>query len=551
MLVVAPGASPKPIRVVASPLRRKGKANYIWRARLGEPVADRAVPAPRPSPAVGTRATAAELKDRGVRFETPIERFRAEVLRLLDGLAAKGLSRPEALAALFPTTILPVSSYEDLVASIVSGAHLLFFGPSGAGKTSLAKDLWGLFPKGAWVVADCPVLDHPLSIIDVEVSRRVPPCPICQRRFAPGGEVSRFDPAAVDPTQVPAEFVRLREGFGYARLQGSSEVFPDHLTGNINLRRLEEIGDPMSPLVLEPGKLLQANRGLLLVDEIGKLPLGTQNVLLQALQEGTVTPSKSRESFPAMFVAVCTSNLSDLDNINDPLSDRLTSLHVGFNLLHAANRRIVDLGFTASGGGYVPEVLLDAGVRVIEMWRLRMSDDNPDVGEVGSNRTLIDVAHRLRAFAVLGGRPVPSVEDLKVGLLHAMRGRIRARSGDSFVQNAKRVSDFLDRHVEEALKRSALVYWCRYYRGVLKENRGEGESLVSEGRRLLPDATLQGQLEGGGSNFPRFQSFLTYVRDREHPDGGVTARDAALAEFALLEKFSLFTCEEGTEDDVR
>jgi len=40
-------------------------------------------------------------------------------------------------------------------------------------------------------------------------------------------------------------------------------VFPDNLTGTLNLRKLEELGDPTSPLVLEPGKLLQANRGVL------------------------------------------------------------------------------------------------------------------------------------------------------------------------------------------------------------------------------------------------------------------------------------------------
>ena len=182
-------------------------------------------------------------------------------------------------------------------------------------------------------------LTDPLSIVDPESADRFPPCPICTRRFSPDGDPVRFEPAAVDPTKVPAQYVQLHEGFGFARLQGSSEVFPDHLTGNINLRKLEEIGDPMSPLVLEPGKLLQANRGFLLVDEIGKLPLGTQNVLLQALQEGVVTPSKSRESFPGSFVAVGTSNLSDLDNINDPLSDRLTSLYVGYNEHHADNRR--------------------------------------------------------------------------------------------------------------------------------------------------------------------------------------------------------------------
>jgi MoxR-like ATPase len=502
------------------------------------------------TPQPGTRATAADLQAAGVPVESPAERFRDEVLRTIDGLRQKGLDRSAAMRALFPRTVLTDTTYEDVVASIVSGAHLLFFGPSGAGKTSLAKELWNLFPKGVWVVEGCPVLDHPLSLIDRGAVARFPPCPICTRRFAPGGDPSRFDPGAVDPAKIPAEFILLREGFGFARLQGSSEVFPDHLTGNINLRKLEEIGDPMSPLVLEPGKLLQANRGFLLVDEIGKLPLGTQNVLLQALQEGTVTPSKSRESFPGSFVAVSTSNLSDLDNINDPLSDRLTSLHVGYNARHADNRQIVNLARNDLPSVYVPEVLVDAGVRVIESWRLKTSEDNPDIGEVGSNRTLIDVAARTAAIATLAGNVPPTSADLKAGLLHAMRGRIRARSGDSFRQNERRVSEFVEQYFAPGLKRSAGVYWCRFYRGVLKENSGEAEALVGEGRRLKDDADLRSQLATNSEIFPRFRTFVRYVEERERPGPGISAAEAAANVFRLLEEFSLFSCKEDDSDDA-
>ncbi len=498
----------------------------------------------------GTRATAAEIKASGATLESPGERFRNEVLRLLDGLRQKGLDRSAAVRALFPRTVLPDATYEDLITAVVSGSHILLFGPSGAGKTSLARDLWGLFPKGVWAVEGCPVLDHPLSLIDAATAARFPPCPICRRRFAPQGDPANFDPSTVDPKKVPAEFTILREGFGYARLQGSSEVFPDHLTGNINLRKLEEIGDPMSPLVFEPGKLLQANRGFLLVDEIGKLPLGTQNVLLQALQEGTVTPSKSRETFPAAFVAVSTSNLSDLDNINDPLSDRLTSLHVTYNSRHADNRHIVELARTEVGGSYVPEILLDAGVRVIEAWRLRMSEDNPDIGEVGSNRTVIDVAARTSAIAVLAGHAPPTSADLKAGLLHAMRGRIRARSGDSFRQNEKRVGEFIDQYYAPALKRSAGVYWCRYFKNGLRENKSEAEALVGEGRRLKDDAEVRSQASSDAALFPKFRAFSGYVIQREKPGKDVPSFDAAVGVFRLLEEFSLFSCREEDSDDA-
>ncbi|HTP56043.1 MAG TPA: sigma 54-interacting transcriptional regulator [Thermoplasmata archaeon] len=506
--------------------------------------------ASRDAPALGAKATAADLRSSQPIVESPAERFRHSILRTIEGFRRQGYDHDTALRALFPHTILPDGTYDDLAAALVAGAHLLFFGPSGAGKTSLAKDLWELFPKDVWVVSGCPVQDVPQSLVDRATAARFPPCPICRRRFAPGGDPARFDPSAVDATKVPAEFVRLREGFGFARVQGSSEVFPDHLTGNINLRKLEEVGDPMSPLVLEPGKLLQANRGFLLVDEIGKLPLGTQNVLLQALQEGTVTPSKSRESFPGSFVAIGTSNLSDLDNINDPLSDRLTSLHVGFNDRHASNRRIVELDRADEPGTYLPEILVDAGVRVVEAWRLRMSDENPDIGEVGSNRTLIDVAERTAAIARLGGRPIPTSADLKAGLLHAMRGRIRARSGDSFRQNEKRVQEFVEQYLAPALKRSAGVYWCRYYRTVLKENKGEAEELVGEGRRLKDDAALAAGLGADGALFPRFRGFAKFVGDREKPGVGVSAPDAALSVYRLLEEFSLFSCREEDNDDA-
>ncbi|MEM0129747.1 MAG: sigma 54-interacting transcriptional regulator [Thermoplasmata archaeon] len=504
--------------------------------------------APDAEPAVGTRSTAAELQRLGVRFAGPAERLRERLIAALR--AAQGPDRAEAMRGLFRHTVLPAPAYDDLIAALLAGSHVLLFGPSGAGKTSLAKDIWELFPREVWAVDGCPVLDDPLTLVDPAAAARSPPCPICRRRFAGAGGDGAFDPRRVDARSVPAERVRLREGYGFARLQGSSEVFPDHLTGNINLRRLEEVGDPMSPLVLEPGKLLQANRGLLLVDEIGKLPLGTQNVLLQALQEGTVTPAKTRESFPAEFVAICTSNLSDLDNINDPLSDRLTSLHIGYNPRHADNRRIVAVAQGPLTGPAVPEILLDAGIRVIEAWRRKNADDNPDIGEVGSNRTLLDVAARTSAIALLHGRARATEEDLRAGLLHAMRGRIRARSGEAFQQNERRVQEFVEANAEPALRRSAGVYWCRYFRGPLGESRPRGEAIVAEGRRLASDPGLAADAEGNAALFPEFRRFAAWVAETEGVPAGTPTFPAALAAFALLERYSLFACPEDADDDA-
>ncbi len=187
---------------------------------------------------------------------------------------------------------------------------------------------------------------------------------------------------------------------------------------------------------------------------------------------------------------------------------------------------------------------------MIEAWRLRMSEENPDIGEVGSNRTLLDVAERTSAIAVLDGRALPSSADLKAGLLHAMRGRIRARSGDSFRQNQKRVIEFVDQYLPAALKRSSGVYWCRYFEGPLKKNSGEAEALVGEGRRLKDDRSLTAGFETDSTTFPKFRLFSRYVAEREHPARTIPRVEAAVSVFRLLEEFSLFSCKDEDGDDA-
>jgi Mg-chelatase subunit ChlI len=486
--------------------------------------------------------TAQDLIGSGERPRTPGERLRGEVLRLVEGLRAQGADDAAVLQSLYPRTILPPEVLETLTSAMVAGSHVLLFGPPGSGKTSLAKDVWALYPKNVFVVADCPVNDDPFSLVDEGYSKTVPPCPFCKSRYAGVSitDLREFRVKDVEPSKVPVREGHLREGHGFARIQGSSEVFPDNLTGSINLHRLEEVGDPTSPLVLEPGKLLQANRGLLIVDEIGKLPLGTQNVLLQALQESTVSPAKSRETFPAGFVAICTSNLSDLDNINEPLSDRLQNVFVGFNREHQKNRMIVDLALRGRRmASRYPDILLEAGVYLVEEWR-RSTGEIYELSEVGSNRTMIDIALRAEAYAALDrdGKRAVGVEAFKKGTIDAMLGHIRARGGDSYVQDEKAVQDFLRKQFGESMHRAALEYWCTFFAQVLKRDKSEAKRVLDECRVVLkapaPDKF----------RLPRFGRFAEYSSARENLKGAASDGESALSAFAILQELDVFECGE-------
>jgi MoxR-like ATPase len=475
-----------------------------------------------------SKSTLQTLIETGVRPVTPQETIRNEIRGRLANDKEKGVDYETSLQRLFPNAILDTEVLESMVTALIAGNHVLLFGPSGSGKTVLAKEVLNLIPKEVLVVEDCPVQDDPFSVGDPLFHRRVPCCPFCKARFGEGIEV--FDPKAIDPKAIPVRRSTLREGHGFARVQGSAEVFPDNLTGTINIRKLEEIGDPTSPLVLEPGKLLQANRGILIVDEVGKLPLGTQNVLLQALQESIVTPAKSRETYPASFITISTSNIADLDNINEPLNDRLANVYVGFSRSHASNRLIAEMGAgRAMEGAFYPAVLFDAGIRLIESWRLA-TGELYELSEVGSNRTLIDIITRVVAFAQMQGRSTVSMKDFRAGVKEAMLSHIRARGGDSYNRDKEAVEGFLEERLKEEIRLAADAYWCRFFEEDLKGKKDAAAQVIADGHEVMDDRP-------GGKEWLRF---VDHVKAHERYKGRTADEAASKRIFKLLRNAGIF-----------
>jgi hypothetical protein len=289
--------------------------------------------------------------------------------------------------------------------------------------------------------------------------------------------------------------------------------------------------------------LLQANRGLLIIDEIGKLPLGTQNVLLQALQERSVTPAKSRETYPAAFIAVTTSNLDDLDNINEPLNDRLGNIYVGFNKKHSNNHAILDLSISKRPPPvFIPEIFIENSIYLVEAWR-RAAGEIYELSEVGSNRTMIDNIQRSVAYSILNKRKTINVDDFRNAVRDAMLGRIRARGGDSFIQNKSAIEKFIEKHFDEELNRAANRYWCNFFKRDLNGNQSVGKKVLEECKSLVADKKIMSRVLTNNDGYANFRKFASYVAKTEKYPGKLKPESTVSSVFNLLKDLNVFKCD--------
>jgi len=333
--------------------------------------------------------------------------------------------RIEAEEELFPDIYGLEPEKRRIIEVLMTGRGILLTGTYGTAKTEISKSLIKMLAEyhknnEVFYPEQCPVQEEPFNIANALGINSVSdngyklsvPCPICRTKYLNGNKA--------DPRDIELlKFKKPVEGKGFARVQSGSDVTPDEIIGTYNIAKLAEIGDPFDPEVFQPGKIGQASGGVLFVDEIGKLCESGQYALIQASEEGSVTPSKSRETFPIDEIIITTTNPVDEDNIIGAVFDRLVSIKVPV-VSYDDEIRILEKSLRNKeylDAPYVPLLFKNTIVKTVRDIRERKEEL-----EIGP-RTSINAGLVARESAFYDSRPVTNFCDMKEGVYTAVLGK--------------------------------------------------------------------------------------------------------------------------------
>ncbi len=285
--------------------------------------------------------------------------LRQEIIKTLYRLGPEGLGR-----AVFGDLELADAEKRELLSSVCSGHHLFILGPPGSGKTSVAGNLWA-------VLGDVEVVDGcPMNCAPADAS-----CPWCTERKA-RGETLRG-------TTLPAARRMVK-------VQGSGGLMVEDLIGDLDPEAALRKGVYSTEAFL-PGKLLAANRGILLIDFVDRVPERVLNVIMYAVQGGTISIGALEQPIDLDTLVIATGGEDTLRGLPLDFIDNFDVVRLGYVEDAVKQARIVRsrLGRQSSKVG---EKSLDKAISIVNETR-HHAEVSRGVGTRGLIRNAEYLAH--------------------------------------------------------------------------------------------------------------------------------------------------------------
>lgn len=168
--------------------------------------------------------------------------------------------------------------------------------------------------------------------------------------------------------EIAGIFVNEKKRNCFVRVQGSPDLTSEDLIGDIDPVKAIKFG-PMSKEAFEKGKIFKANNGVLFFDEVNRCGEKLQNALLQALEEKKVTIGSYDVDFESNFVFIGTMNPEDTSTepLSDVFLDRFDLITMGYpENLNIEKKIVIEKGQKIVD---FPEELLDYFINFIRSFR--------------------------------------------------------------------------------------------------------------------------------------------------------------------------------------
>ncbi len=302
----------------------------------------------------------------------------------------------------------------QLASGLLMNRHIIITGPSGIGKTTIAKNVAKLLPE--------------ISVNDCEFNC-IPESPLCPR-------------CRSEKKYAHKKISGLKR---FVRLQGSPDLTVEDILGDVDPIKALKYG-PASVEAFTPGKLFKANNGILFFDEINRCPEKLQNSLLQVLEEGKATIGSYSFDFPANFIFIGTMNpdeTSATERLSDVFLDRFDVVHMTYPESIETEKEIVLLK-----GKRLPIELPDRLLQLALLF-IRNLREHKELQKKPSVRASIGLYERAQANAFLSKRKEVTAGDIAMAVIPVISHRIELKPSLKYLKTKE---EFIEEEFESFCK---------------------------------------------------------------------------------------------------
>ncbi|MBT3311963.1 MAG: VWA domain-containing protein [Desulfobacteraceae bacterium] len=314
----------------------------------------------------------------------------------------------EAGETLFEGMSLPEKNKADMLASLMAGHHILLTGQPGVGKTMLSTRIIRLL-QDREVVHGCPVN----CLIDS------PECPWCLQRLQKGEKLTSKT---------------LKGENRLVKVSGSGDLAVADLVGDLDPQMAIDYGI-FDLRAFVPGKLLRANKCILILDFMDRMPERVLNTILSGLAGDTLSIGKFDETFPLDIMIIATGAEGTLNRLPIDLADHFDSI----SLSNSAEPEFEEKLFS---GSTVTPPWKEEGMKVVQKTR-----NHEDLSRGLSIRGSIRYGELISSYSNVIGENAPEKvlpEASRITLPHRVKVAPHAESN-------RHADEIIDEIVQESL----------------------------------------------------------------------------------------------------